>query len=270
MSEAGRRARVYGLTAKGRRKLTRRRNRWLVISAAVTKMLRDGVKRTEAMGLWSRLGRTLRCERHGAEIDEECSSISRCSPGEQDRREARLRLGNVTRVREETRAMGIVGWLESGRRRTRATACASCASTPALSLAVVLSLTVGLGANTAIFSLVDAAILRPLPVGDPDALVIVAMDQRRLSAGHQESQRRVRPDRGRQASGLVDRRQPLSSPGPRADDARRRWSAWAPTRTRSPLPPETRPPSRTASSTSAATSSGAGRWSGDRAAVSRR
>jgi PadR family transcriptional regulator PadR len=40
MSEAGRRARVYGLTTKGRRKLERERERWLVISSAVTKLLR--------------------------------------------------------------------------------------------------------------------------------------------------------------------------------------------------------------------------------------
>jgi PadR family transcriptional regulator, regulatory protein PadR len=40
LSEAGRRARVYGLTAKGRRKLEAEEARWLVISAAVTKILR--------------------------------------------------------------------------------------------------------------------------------------------------------------------------------------------------------------------------------------
>src|SRR5262249_27433354 len=39
--------------------------------------------------------------------------------------------------------------------------------------AVVISLTIGVGANTAIFSLVDAAILRPLPVKNPDAFLIV-------------------------------------------------------------------------------------------------
>jgi len=45
--------------------------------------------------------------------------------------------------------------------------------TRGLALAVALSLTVGIGANTAIFSLVDAALLRPLPVKDPDALIVL-------------------------------------------------------------------------------------------------
>jgi predicted permease len=44
---------------------------------------------------------------------------------------------------------------------------------PGLALAVVLSLAIGVGANTAIFSLIEAAILRPLPVNDPDSLRIV-------------------------------------------------------------------------------------------------
>ncbi len=41
---------------------------------------------------------------------------------------------------------------------------------PGLFLAVVASLAIGLGANIAIFSLIDAAVLRPLPVEDPDRL----------------------------------------------------------------------------------------------------
>jgi transcriptional regulator len=40
MSEAGRRARVYGLTSRGRRRLESEEERWLVISSAVTKLLR--------------------------------------------------------------------------------------------------------------------------------------------------------------------------------------------------------------------------------------
>ena len=68
--------------------------------------------------------------------------------------------------------MGIIEWLDSavtdaryGLRQLR--------KTPALVAAIVLSLAIGVGANTAIFSLVDAALLKPLPVHDPDALRII-------------------------------------------------------------------------------------------------
>ena len=49
------------------------------------------------------------------------------------------------------------------------------AGSPALSLIVVLALGLGIGANTAIFSVIDAVILRPLPYEDPDSLVKVWM-----------------------------------------------------------------------------------------------
>ena len=45
--------------------------------------------------------------------------------------------------------------------------------TPVLFAAVVLSLTIGIGASTAIFSLVDASILKKLPVAEPSRLVIL-------------------------------------------------------------------------------------------------
>jgi predicted permease len=45
--------------------------------------------------------------------------------------------------------------------------------TPALTLAVVLSLAIGVGANTAVFTLLDAAILKPLPVPKPDRLRVI-------------------------------------------------------------------------------------------------
>jgi predicted permease len=126
------------------------------------------------MGIWSRLVRTFRGTNHDAEIQEELQfHLDMDAAGGYDYRDSRLRLGNRRSIEEETREMGIITWLDSALRDARY-GLRQLRKTPLLVTAVVLSLTIGVGANTAIFSLVDAAILRPLPVKDPDSLTIVA------------------------------------------------------------------------------------------------
>ena len=125
------------------------------------------------MSFWSRLLRTLSRTRHDADIDEEIAfHLAMKAQATADPRHARLRFGNPTVVREDMRAAGIVIWVESVLRDTRY-AWRQLRRSWVVSAAVVASLVIGIGANTAIFTLVDAALLKSIPVDDPRALVLI-------------------------------------------------------------------------------------------------
>jgi predicted permease len=87
-------------------------------------------------------------------------------------RRARLEFGGVEQMKEATRDMRGTARLESIVRDARYTV-RSLKSRPAFALTVIATLALGIGANAAIFTLVDALLLRPLPVPHPEQLVIV-------------------------------------------------------------------------------------------------
>jgi predicted permease len=93
-------------------------------------------------------------------------------PPEQARYAAQRAFGNTTLVREDTRAMW--GWtlLDQFGQDLRY-AIRTLLRSPAFTVVAVLCVALGIGANTAIFTLVDAALLRMLPVADPERLVVV-------------------------------------------------------------------------------------------------
>jgi putative ABC transport system permease protein len=85
-------------------------------------------------------------------------------------RQARLAFGNYTAQVERTRDMDINSWLESLLRNLRQ-AMRSLAKTPAFTATVVATLAIGIGANSAVFSAIDAVLLRPSPFPNSGQLV---------------------------------------------------------------------------------------------------
>jgi len=129
----------------------------------------------------SRLLEFFRRRRRDAELDAEIHAhldlltddFRRRGLSERDARaEARRTFGGVASVKETHRAQrGLPGFdvLAQDLRHTIRTL----GRAPAFTSMAVLTLTLGIGANTAIFHVLDAVVLRPLPVADPDRLVMV-------------------------------------------------------------------------------------------------
>lgn len=87
-------------------------------------------------------------------------------------RSARRAFGNVTHTVESVRAVWVPLWLEDLFRDLRYTS-RSLLRHRVFTLVVVLTLGLGVGANTAIFSLMDQVLFRSLAVARPDALVLL-------------------------------------------------------------------------------------------------
>ena len=83
---------------------------------------------------------------------------------------ARRKLGNMTLIREEIYKMNTVTFAEDALRAARHTV-RLIRTHPGFVLTVVLSLALGIGANTAIFSVVHGVLIQPLPYPHADALV---------------------------------------------------------------------------------------------------
>lgn len=95
---------------------------------------------------------------------------------EEAMRRARRQFGNATVQAERTRDVDVAGWIDGLRRNVRY-AVRSLVRTPAFTATVVLTLALGIGANSAVFSAVDTVLLRPLPFPDGDRLMQLRQTQ---------------------------------------------------------------------------------------------
>jgi predicted permease len=86
------------------------------------------------------------------------------------RRQAIMKLGGVESTRQTYRDMEQLPWVESMLRDCRFTF-RTLAKNPGFTVVALAALTLGIGASTAVFSVVESVLLRPLPYSDPDRLV---------------------------------------------------------------------------------------------------
>jgi len=148
------------------------------------------------MGIWKSLSagfRGLLFRRQAEqELDDELrdyldqAAMEKMSSGmsrEEARRAARLEMGGMEAVKENVRATSWETRLETlwadlrfGARLLR--------FNPVFACAAILSLALGIGANTAIFQLLDAVRLRTLPVKNPQEMARIKLDRRGSRSGH--------------------------------------------------------------------------------------
>jgi putative ABC transport system permease protein len=97
-------------------------------------------------------------------------NVARGMSEDEARTAAIRKFGNVARVKEDVRAVWMVGWLDRLRQDAR-DAARYVRRHPAFSLAIVVTLTLGIGLSTAIYSVVNAVLLRPLAYAQPERMV---------------------------------------------------------------------------------------------------
>ena len=106
-----------------------------------------------------------------AHIELEAEELRREGMSEEDaRQQARRKFGSVRREQERFYMQGRWVWLDKCLRDLKH-AFRSLLASPGFTVTVVVTLALGVGANTAVFSVMHAVLLRTLPVQDPNQLV---------------------------------------------------------------------------------------------------
>jgi len=124
--------------------------------------------------------RTPRDDDFGAELRSHLQShiddnVQAGMTPDEARRQALLALGGVAQTVERVRDTRSLAWLDDAWQDVKYSV-RTLRKAPAFAAVAIVTLALGIGANTAIFSAVDAILIRPLPYSQPDRLVMVWED----------------------------------------------------------------------------------------------
>jgi predicted permease len=142
--------------------------------------------------LWRKFGYYLRRGRFDQELEAEIrfhlemktsQRIAAGASAQEAQRATRVQFGNAVLLRERSREMWSFRWIDELAQDLRYSF-RMIGKSPALACVVISSLALAIGANTAIFSLVDAVLLKPLQVKNPDQLVLLSWAARRPTPAH--------------------------------------------------------------------------------------